>query len=65
MARSKGRRRHRGAPPCRRHARDGGRFPVLLPVSARNRLWFDPTKHFRVGRYMANRERPSILKNFT
>jgi hypothetical protein len=46
LARSKFRRRRRGAPPCRRHARDGGRFPVLLPVRARNRLWFGPTKHF-------------------
>ena len=38
-ARSKCRRRRRGAPPCRRHARAGGRFPVLLPVRARNRLY--------------------------
>ena len=55
LARSKCRRRRRDAPPCRRHARGGGRFPVLLPLRARNRLWFGPTKHFRVGRYMANR----------
>jgi len=46
LARSKFRRRHRGAPPCRHHARGGGRFPVLLPVRARNSLWFGPTKHF-------------------
>ena len=58
LARSKCGRRRRGAPPCRRHARDGGRFPVLLPLRARNRLWFGPPKHFRVGRSMANR--PSI-----
>jgi len=49
------RRRRRGAPPCRRHARGGGRFPVLLPLRDRNRLWFGPTKLFRVGRYMTNR----------
>ena len=55
LARSKCRRRRRGAPPCRRHARDGGRFPVLLPLRDRNRLRFGPTKHFRVCRYMANR----------
>jgi len=55
LARSKRRRRRRGAPPSRRHARGGGRFPVLLPLRARNRLWFGPPKHFRVGRYMANR----------
>ena len=55
LACSKCRRRRRGALPCRRHARRGGRFPVLLPLRARNRLWFGPTKHFRVGRYMANR----------
>jgi len=55
LARSKCRRRRRGAPACRRHARGGGRFPVLLPLRARNRLWFGPTKHFHVGRYMANR----------
>ena len=48
LARSECRRRRRGAPPCRRHARGGGRFPVLLPLRARNRLWFGPTKHFRV-----------------
>jgi len=39
-ARSKCRRRRGGAPPCRRHARGRGRLPVLLPVRARNRLWF-------------------------
>ena len=55
LARSKCGRRRRGAPPCRRHARDGGRFPVRLPLRARNRLCFGPPKHFRVGRYMANR----------
>jgi len=55
LTRSKCRRRRRGAPPCRRHARGGGRFPVLLPLRARNRLWFGPTKQFRVGRYVANR----------
>ena len=37
LARSKCRRRRRGAPPCRRHAHGGGRFPVLLPMRARNR----------------------------
>jgi len=37
LARSKCRRRRRGAPPCRRHARGGGRFPVLLLVCALNR----------------------------
>ena len=58
--------RHESSPPRipgraqarkrgKRHARGGGRFPVLLPMRARNRLWFGPTKHFRVGRYMANR----------
>jgi len=46
LARSQFRRGRRGAPPCRRHARGGGRFPVLLPARARNRLWFGPTKHF-------------------
>ena len=55
LACSKCRRRRRGAPPCRRHARGGGRFPVLLPLRARNWLWFGPTKHFSVGRSMANR----------
>jgi len=57
LASSKCRRRHHDAPPCRRHARGGGRLPVLLPQRARNRLWSGPTatKHFRVGRYMANR----------
>ena len=35
LARSKCRRRRSGAPPCRRHARGRGRFPVLLPVHAR------------------------------
>ena len=55
LARSKCRRRRRGAPPCRRRARGGGRFPVLLPLRARIRLWFGTTKHFRVGQYMANR----------
>jgi len=55
LARSKSRRRRSGAPPYRRHARGGDCFPVLLPLRARNRLWFGPTKHFRVGRYMANR----------
>jgi hypothetical protein len=55
LARSKCRRRRRGAPPCRRHARGGGRFSVLLPLRARNRLWFGLTKRFRVGRYVANR----------
>jgi len=55
LARSKCRRRCSSAPPCRRHARGGGCFPVLLPVRARNRLWFGPTWRFRVGRYMANR----------
>ena len=56
MARSKRRRRRRGAPSRRRHAHGRGRFPVLLPVRARNRLyWFGPTKHFRVGRDIANR----------
>jgi hypothetical protein len=54
-ARSKCRRRPRSAPRCRRHARGGGRVPVLLPVRALNRLWFGPTKHFRVDRYMAIR----------
>ena len=54
LARSKCRRRRRGAPPRRRHARGGGRFPVLLPLRTRNRLWFGPTKRFRVVRYMAN-----------
>jgi len=54
LARSKCRRRPRDAPPCRRHARGGDRFPVQLPVRALNNLWFGPTKHFRVGRYMAN-----------
>ena len=54
LARSKCRRRRHGAPPCRRRARGGGRFHVLLPLRARNRLWFGPTKHFRVGRSMAN-----------
>jgi len=52
---SKRRRRRRGSPPCCHHARGGGRFPVLLPMRARNRLWVGPTKRFRVGRYMANR----------
>ena len=52
---SKCRRRRRGPPECRRHARGGGRFPVLLPLRARNRLWFGPTKQFRMGRSMANR----------
>ena len=37
LARSKCCRRPRGAPPCRRHARGGGRFLVLLPVRALNR----------------------------
>ena len=46
LTHSKFRRRRRGAPRCRRHARGGGRFPDLLPVRARNRLWFGPTKHF-------------------
>ena len=55
LTRLKCRRRPRGAPPCRRHARGGGRFLVPLPVRALNRLWFGPSKHFRVGRYMANR----------
>ena len=55
LARSQCRRRRRGAPPCRRHARGGGRFPVLLLERARNRLWSGPTKHFRVGECMANR----------
>ena len=55
LTRSKCRRRRRGAPPCRGNARGGGRFSVLLPRRDRNRLWFGPTKHFRVGRYMANR----------
>jgi hypothetical protein len=55
LARSKCRRRPRGAPSCRRHARGGGRFPVQLSVRARKRLWSGPTKHLRVGRCMANR----------
>jgi hypothetical protein len=55
LARSQCRRRPCGAPPCRRHARGGGRIPVLLPMRARNRLWFGPIKHFRVGRHVANR----------
>jgi hypothetical protein len=55
LARSKCCRRPRGAPPCRRHARCGGRFLVQLPVRALNRLWFCPTKQFRVGQYVANR----------
>ena len=55
LARSKCRRRRRGASPCRRHARSEGRFPVQLPLRDRNRLWFGPNKRFRVGRYMANR----------
>jgi len=55
LASSECRRRRRGAPPCRHHARGGGRFPDLLPLRARNRLWFGPTMHFRVGGYMANR----------
>ena len=38
-----------------RHAGGRGRFPVLLPLRARNSFWFGPTKHFRVGRSMANR----------
>jgi len=54
-ARPKCRRRRSSAPPCRRNARGGGPFPVLLPVRARNRLWFGPTKYFRVGRHMASR----------
>jgi hypothetical protein len=61
LARSKCRLRRRGAPPCRSHARGGGRFPVLLPPRDRNRLWFGPTKRFRVGRCMANR-RPIYSK---
>ena len=40
LARSKRRRRRSGTPPCRCHARGGGRFPVPLPLRARNRLWF-------------------------
>jgi hypothetical protein len=55
LARSKCRRRRRGAPTCRRRARGGGHFPVLLPLRACNRLWFGPSKHSRVGRSMANR----------
>jgi len=55
LARSKCGRRRSGAPPCRRHARSRGRFPVLLPVRASNRLWFGPTKDFRVGQYLAIR----------
>ena len=46
VARSKCRRRPYGTPPCRRHPRGGGRFLVLLPLRARKRLWFGPTKHF-------------------
>jgi hypothetical protein len=63
LARSRCRRRRRVAPPCRRHARGGGRFPVLLPVRARNRSWSSPTKHFRVGGCMANRR--SINSNIS
>jgi len=33
----------------------GAYFPDLLPLRAHNRVWFGPTKHFLVGRYMANR----------
>jgi hypothetical protein len=47
LARSKCRRRRRGAPPYRRHARGGGRFPVPLPLRARNRSWFGPTNSVR------------------
>jgi len=62
LARSKCRRRRRGAPPCRRHARGGGHFPVLLPVRTRNSLWSGSTKHFRVSGCMANR-RSIISRN--
>jgi hypothetical protein len=48
-ARSKCRRRRGGAPPCRRHARGGGRFPVLLPVRARNRFLVWPDQAFLSG----------------
>jgi len=48
LARSKCRRRRRGPPPCRCHARGGGRFPVLLPLRARNRLWFGQTKQLGI-----------------
>jgi len=56
LARSKCRRRRRGASPGRRHFSRRG--PFAGPVAGacvQNRLWFDPTNRFRVGRYMAHR----------
>jgi hypothetical protein len=51
LARSRCRHRRSGAPPCRRHARGGGRLFCRQCVRATG---YGLARQFPVGRYMAN-----------